>query len=277
MSFIDAILNFSGLLLWLKWRDKGQELSARGISLITTLKKAGPGYPRIYFPLALLALLVARPILYRQLGSALDWTPQIWFGLIPLSFRSDFFWRIALFSFVSFLSTLAIFYLCLLLISILNSKREGGDPVQNLVRSQLGKLDLLPMIAKLLLPWLAMILLWCVFNKPLVALGLLAAPKSFAHLAEQGAVAGFAIYFAWKYLIVGVLLLYLLHSYIYFGAWPFWIFIDHTATTILKPFARLPLCAKKIDFAPVVAIAVVILAAEFGARGLIWVYQRLPY
>jgi uncharacterized protein YggT (Ycf19 family) len=277
MSFIDAILNFAGLLLWLKWRDKGQEFSARGISLITTLKKAGPRYPRVFFLLALVVLLVVRPILYWQLGSALDWTPRIWFGLISLSFRSDFFWRISLFSLVSFLATLAIFYLCLLLISILNSKRADGDPIQNLVRAQLGKLDFLPRIVKLLLPWFAMILLWCIFNKPLAALGLLAAPKSFMHLVEQGAVAGFAIYFAWKYLIVGVLLLYLLNSYIYFGAWPFWIFIDHTATQILKPFSWIPLRARKIDFSPVVAIAAVILAAEFGARGLIWIYQRLPF
>ncbi|MEO6182131.1 MAG: hypothetical protein ABIP71_03315 [Verrucomicrobiota bacterium] len=277
MSFIDAILNFAGLLLWLKWRGKGQELSARGISLITTLKKAGPHYPRFYFPLALLMLLIARTILYWQLGSALDWTPQIWFGLIPLSFRSDFFWRIFLFSFVSFGAALTIFYLCLLLISILNSKRAEADPIQNLARVQLGKLDFLPRTVKLLLPWFTMILLWCIFNKPLAALGLLPTPKSFAHLVEQGAVAGFAIYFVWKYLIVAVLLLYLLNSYIYFGAWPFWIFIDQTATQMLKPFSWIPLRAKKIDFAPVVAIAVIILASEFGARGLIWIYQLLPF
>ncbi len=277
MSFIDAILNFAGLLLWLKWRDQGQELSARGISLIATLKKAGPRYPRIYFLLVLLAVLVVRPILYWQLGSALNWTPQIWFGLIPLSFRSDFFGRMFLFSFFGFLAALAVFYLSLLLISILSGRRTGSDPVQNLVRAQLGKLDSFPTAIKLLIPWFTMILLWCSFNKPLVALGFLSAPKSFMHLVEQGAVAGFAIYFAWKYLICGILLLYLVNSYIYFGAWPFWTFIDHTAAQILKLFSWIPLRIRKIDFAPVVALAVVILAAEFGARGLIWIYQRLPF
>ncbi len=277
MSFIDAILNFAGLLLWLKWRDQGQELSARGISLITTLKKAGPRYPRIYFLLALLALLLVRPVLYWQLGSALNWTPKIWFGLIPLSFRSDIFGRMFLFSFVSFLTALVVFYLCLLLISILSSKRADGDPVQSLVRTQLGRLDSLPTIIKLLLPWFAMILLWCIFNMPLVALGFLSAPKSFLHIFEQGAVSGFAIYFVWKYLVGGILLLYLVNSYIYFGAWPFWTFIDQTAAQILKLFSWIPLRLRKIDFAPVVAIAVVVLATEFGARGLIWIYQRLPF
>src|SRR6188768_3811214 len=102
MSAVDAILNFAGLLLWLKWRDKGQELSARGISLIATLKKAGTRYPRIWFLLALLILLVIRSFLYWQLGSALKWMPRIWLGLIPLPFRSDYFGRMFLFSFFSF-------------------------------------------------------------------------------------------------------------------------------------------------------------------------------
>jgi len=276
MSAVDIILNFACLLLWLKWRDKGQELSARGISLIATLKKAGTRYPRIWFLFALLILLAIRSLLYWQLGSALKWTPRIWFGLIPLPFRSDYFGRMVLFSFFSFAAALGIFYFCLLLLSILNGKKSETDAMQSLVREQLGKLEALPTFLKLLLPWLTMLVLWCLLNKPLVVLGILPTPKSFVHLIEQGAVAGLGVYLAWKYLIVGILLLHLLNSYVYFGAWPFWIFIDNSARQILKLISWIPLRFGKIDFAPLVAMALVILAAEYGSRGLIWIYQRLP-
>lgn len=276
MSVIDAILNIAGLLLWLKWRDKGLELSAPKISLLGTLRKAGPRHPRIWFLFALLGLLGVRPLLYWLLGSALNWTPTISLGVIALPFHSEFFRRMFLFSFFSFAVTLAVFYLCLLLLSILDGKNSPTDPVQNLIRAQLGKLDLLPSLLKLFLPWLVMVVLWCVLNKPLVALGMLPAPKFFVHLLEQGAVVGLGVYLAWKYLIVGILLLHLLNSYIYFGAWPFWTFTDNSARQILKLVSWIPLRVGKIDFAPLVVMALVIFAAEYGSRGLVWIYQRLP-
>lgn len=277
MSVIDLILNFAGLLLWLKWRDKGQELSGPRISLLGTLKKAGPRRPRLWFLLALLALLVMRPLLYWLLGSALEWTPRISLGVIAVPFRSDLFGRIFLFSIFSFGVALAIFYLCLLLLSILDGDNSPTDPVQGLIRAQLGKLDLLPTTVKLLLPGLATLILWCFLHKPLVAFGMLPASKSLVHLVEQGAVVGLGVYLAWKYLIVGILLLHLLNSYIYFGGWPFWTFIDNSARRILKLIFWIPLRLGKIDLAPLVMTTLVIFAAEYGSRGLIWMYQRLPF
>jgi uncharacterized protein YggT (Ycf19 family) len=277
MSVIDAILNIAGLLLWLKWRDKGLDLSGPRISLIGTLRKAGPRLRQIWFLFGLLGLLILRPFVYWLLGSALNWTPQISLGVIAFPFRSVFFWRMFLFSFFSFGVALGIFYLCLLLLSILDGKNSSPDPMQNLIRAQLGKFDLLPALLKLFFPWLAMLVLWCLLNKPFIALGMLPAPKNFLHLLEQGATVGVGIYLAWKYLIVGILLLHLLNSYIYFGAWPFWKFIDNSARRILKLVSWIPLRAGKIDFAPLVVMALVIFAAEYGSRGLIWIYQRLPF
>jgi uncharacterized protein YggT (Ycf19 family) len=279
MSFIDLILNLAALVLWLKWRDKGQELSGPKISLLGTLRKAGPRHPRIWFLFGLLGLLVARSLLYWLLGPALNWTPIISLGVIAIPFHSEFFRRMFIFSFFSFAAALAILYLSLLLLSILNNKDSQNDPMQNLVRVQLGKLDLLPGLLKLFLPWLVILTLWCVLNKPFIALGMLPASKSFVHLLEQGAVVGIGVYLAWEYLIVGILLLHLLNSYIYFGAWPFWTFIDNSARQILKLVSRIPLRAGKIDFAPLVVIALVIVIAEYAKRGkysLISLYRHLP-
>lgn len=276
MAIIDLILNFAALLLWLKWRDNGRELSAPGISLLGTLRKAGPRPARFWFLLALVILILLRPVLYWVLGPAVNWTPQISLGVIAMPFRSDFFGRMLLFSLLSFAVTMGIFYICLILFSISNGGNSSVDPVQSLVREQLGKLDLLPALLKLLLPFISMFLLWCLLNKPLVAMGILPASRSILHLVEQGAVVALGVYLAWKYLILAVLLLYLLNSYIYFGAWPFWNFIDNSARQILKLISWIPLRIGKIDFAPLVGMVLVFFAAEYASRGLLWVYQRLP-
>lgn len=276
MAIIDLILNFAALLLWLKWRDNGRELSAHGISLLGTLRKAGPRPARFWFLLALVILILLRPVLYWVLGPAVNWTPQISLGVIAMPFRSDFFGRMLLFSLLSFAVTMGIFYICLILFSISNGGNSSVDPVQSLVREQLGKLDLLPALLKLLLPFISMFLLWCLLNKPLVAMGILPASRSILHLVEQGAVVALGVYLAWKYLILAVLLLYLLNSYIYFGAWPFWNFIDNSARQILKLISWIPLRVGKIDFAPLVGMVLVFFAAEYASRGLLWVYQRLP-
>jgi uncharacterized protein YggT (Ycf19 family) len=276
MAFIDLILNLAALLLWLKWRDNGRELSAPGISLLGTLRKVDPRPARFWFLLALMILILLRPVLYWVLGPAVNWIPRISLGVIAIPFRSIFFGRMFLFSLLSFAVTLGIFYLCLILFSILNGRNLAIDPVQNLVREQLGKLDFLPAILKLLLPFFFMFLLWCLLNKPLVAMEILPAPKSILHLIEQGVVVALGIYLAWKYLILAVLLLHLLNSYIYFGAWPFWNFIDNSARQILKLISWIPLRVGKIDFAPLVGMAVMFFVAEYASRGLLWIYQRLP-
>lgn len=277
MALIDLILNLAAILLWLKWRDQSQELAAPKISLVLTLKKTERRFPRIWYLVGLIALLLVRAVFYWELGSALHWTPRIWFGVIPLPFRSDFFGRILLYSFLSFGASLVFLYLMLLLLSVLNTNKAATDSIQNLARLQLGKLEKLPTVLKLLLPWFAMIVCWCLLNKPLVSIGILPSQKAAVHVLAQGAVAGLGIYLTWKYLIVGVLLLHVLGSYIYFGSGPFWSFIDNTAKHLLKFLDRIPLRLGKIDLAPVVAIALVMLVATYAPRGLFWIYQRLPF
>ena len=55
----------------------------------------------------------------------------------------------------------------------------------------------------------------------------------------------------WKYFIVGILLLHLLNSYVYFGNHPFWNFVNATARNLLYPLRWLPLRVGKVDFAAV--------------------------
>ena len=83
-------------------------------------------------------------------------------------------------------------------------------------------------------------------------------------------------YLAWKYLIGGLLLLWLLTTYVYLGNSVFWSFVNLTGRNLLLPLRWAPLRVGKVDLAPVVAIALVFFASEQAERGLTFLYTRLP-
>ena len=123
MGIIDFILNLAGLLLWLNWRSlRFDPLGKRTpATLIGTLRRAEPRrLRRWHLPAVLGGMLFLRAVLYWQIGSGVGWAAgKLNLGVIELSFRSDYFGRILLFSLCSFGLTLGVFYLWLLLFSIL--------------------------------------------------------------------------------------------------------------------------------------------------------------
>jgi uncharacterized protein YggT (Ycf19 family) len=280
MALIDFILDLAGLLLWLNWRSASSDplTQSTPTTLIGTLRRAEPSKSRAwYFLLAVLGLLFLRALLYWQIGPAVDWMPTLKLGAISISFRSDFFSRAILFSVLSFGATLIIFYLSLLLFSVVNGRTEEAEPLQKLVRMHLGWVDRWPWPLKLFLPLLFVTLLWYAFNPLLVHWDIIPAVKSALHRLEQAGAIGLGVYLAWKYLITGVLILYLLSSYIYFGNHVFWNFLAVTGRNLLKPLRILPLQIGRIDLAPVVALAIVLVASRFAERGLTDLYRRLPF
>ena len=117
--------------------------------------------------------------------------------------------------------------------------------------------------------WLASWLLeWC---------GIIPGPISTAHRIEQSLLIGLGSYLVWKYVIGVLLALHLLNSYVYFGRHPLWNYVNATARTLLQPLRRVPLRAGRVDFAPVVGIALVFLLAGLAERGLIFIYGRLSF
>ncbi|HTQ50904.1 MAG TPA: hypothetical protein VMJ12_09355, partial [Candidatus Acidoferrales bacterium] len=106
MGIIDFILNLAGLLLWLNWRSlRFDPLGKRTpATLIGTLRRAEPRKLRRWHLLAVLGgLLFLRAVLYWQVGSGVGWASgTLNLGVIELSFRSDHFRHILLFSLFSF-------------------------------------------------------------------------------------------------------------------------------------------------------------------------------
>lgn len=279
MSLIDVILNLAGMLLWLSWRSirVTPVAMAPAMSLLSTLKRAETAKSSRWTPLiGLLVLLAARAVLYWHIGSAVHWMATLQLGAITLLFRSDYLGRMLLFSALSFGQVLTVFYLWLFLLSALNKKGQESNPILKLIRLHLGWLDRMPTAGKFLAPLCGGALIWFFLNPLLAQAGILPPSQSSVQLWQQALVLGASAYLAWKYAIIALLLLHLLNSYVYLGNYSFWTFINTTARRVLGVLDWLPLRLGKVDFAPLIVVAVVFLAAELGSRGLTQLYQRLP-
>ena len=179
------------------------------------------------------------------------------------------------FSIFSFGLMLGVFYLWLLLLSILS----GPEPpsFHRLVRMQLGRIDRWPPGVKLLLPLAITAAFWLAASWLLTWLQIIPPPVSTARRIEAALTIGLNSYLVWKYVIGALLTLHLLNSYIYFGKHPFWSYVNTEARTLLSPLRAVPLQVGRVDFAPVVVLALVFLAAELAGRGLFFLYGRLPF
>jgi hypothetical protein len=277
VAALDFILNLAALLLWLNWRAVkfdpiGQSAPA---TLAGTIRRAEPSRVRPWHSLLFLVfLLFLRAWFYWRMDAFAYWTPSLHLGVIAPPFRADFFSRALEYSLFSFGLILALFYMWLLLLSLLNRDDAEAGPLLKLVRLHLGWLDRWWWPLKLVLPLLVVAAFWIAVNPLLASYKIIPPCVSVLHRVEQGATIGLAFYVSWQYLVYGLLLLYLLSSYVYLGNHPLWSFVTVTGRKLVYPLRFLRV--GKVDFAPVVAIALVFVLARFAQRELTRVYTRLP-
>ena len=268
MGYVDFILNLAGLLLWLNWRSNRFDplVRRRPATLMGTLRPATPKKFHRWHVVALITgLLFLRALIYRWLGPAATnvWVGQLDLGVTTLSFRSDWFARILIYSFLSFGRMLGIFYVWLLLLSLL----AGPDPIHGLVKIPLGRADDWPRGVKAVLPLVATAVLWGLASWLLCRLQILP-PVTAAGRFQQALVLGANSYLLWQFPLVAILLLHLLNSYIYFGKHPFWNYVSAVAQTVLRPLKKFPLRLGKVDFAPLVGVILVFLLANILENGI---------
>jgi uncharacterized protein YggT (Ycf19 family) len=270
VGYVDFILNLAGLLLWINWRSLLFDPFTKRTpaTLVGTLRRAAPSHFRRWHLLAAIgALLIVRALFYWQIGPVVNWTGKLNLGVIVLSFRSDLFPRILLFSFLSFGLALGIFYLWLLLLSLL----KGPEPIHRLVKIPLGRVDSWPFWLKLILPFAVTTLAWLALSR----LPIFPQPFSELHRAEEALIIGLNSYLLWKFPVAALLAAHLLNTYIYFGRQSLWNYVDAASQRLLAPLEKIPLQIGKVDFAPVVGIALVFLTAELAGRGLVFLYAHV--
>jgi uncharacterized protein YggT (Ycf19 family) len=276
VGYVDFILNLAGLLLWLNWRAGKADPIGKPTpaTLIGTLRRTEPANARRWhLPAALGGLLLLRALFYWQIGSAAGWIGKLDLGIVVIPFRSNLFGQMLLFSIFSFARMFGIFYLWLMLLSILG----GPMPIHRLIKIQLGKIDGWPRWTKFFLPPAVIALAWGLASWPLAWLHIIPQPVSVMDRVGGSLVIALGGYLAWKFLIAALLGLHLLNSYVYFGRHPFWNYVNATARQLLRPLEKIPLRAGKADFAPVAGIALVFLLAGAAGFFLGELYRRLSF
>ena len=273
MGIVDFILNVAGLLLWLNWRSiRFDPLTRRTPStLMGTLRPASPDrLRRWHFLLFIAGLLLLRALIYHWLGGATGTTTvYLDFGATSQGFRQDNLLQALAFSGFSFARALGILYVALLFFSIL----AGPPPISGLIKIPLGRVSDWPGWLKALLPFLATAIFWWLASWLFTAFP----PQITTSPAQkfQGAlVLGLCSYLVWKIPACGILVAYLLSSYVYFGRHPLWNYVQATALTLLRPLKRIPLRIGRVDLAPLVAMVILLFLFEAAERGLVWLYAH---
>jgi uncharacterized protein YggT (Ycf19 family) len=281
MGLLDFILNLVGLLLWFNWRAARFDPLSKftPATLAGTLRRAEKtSFRRWHLPLALLGLLLLRAPLYSEFGAALNWTGKLDLAAISIPFRSNTpsYLPMLLYSFYSFGVTLAVFLLWVLFLSALKSNAPETDSLRQLLQLHLGRVESWPRSLKVLLPLLVFTPLWWLASWPLTYWEILPASATFWQRLEQSLLVGLGSYLAWKHLIVGVLGLYFVSSYVFFGKQPFWQHLDVIARQLIAPVRGLPLRIGKLDVAPLLGIALVVLFAHIAENGIKTPQRRNP-
>ena len=246
MSLINFILDIMGLLLWVNWLSLNFDplAKASAATLVGTLRKADPSRPRRWQTLAaIIGLVIIRGlVIYWQIGPALNWTPRLSLAPVEPPFRSDLFRYVLLFSALSLVCTLAVFYFSLLLLSVANQSLPDNDPLQKLVRQYFKWFDRWPTSLKLLLPLFVGALFWMGLHPLLTRLANCSAARNISpNFLPRPPSSAQGTYLAWKYVIIGVLCLHVLNSYVYLGDHAAWNYLNATAQHLLHPLRSLPL------------------------------------
>ncbi len=256
MAAVDLLLNFAALLMWLSWRGVGgSETAGAAGTILGNLRAAETRIqPRWGYLAGLLALLLGRALVYRQVGPSLYWHPGWSAGAVTVTFRSDSLPRMLAYSFVGFGWFLLGAYTWAVGILMFNRPPHDKDGVTRAVRRQFGRLASLPAFLLVVLPWLAAALFWVVVGGIAAMERMLTPLQGWPHLFQQSLVVGTAIWCLWRWLILGILGLHFLNTYVYLGSHPLWDFVQQTGQRLCLPFQWLRM--GRIDLSVLPALVV---------------------
>jgi hypothetical protein len=271
MALLDFILNLAALLLWLNWRFAilaRRDSGPGGITLAGTLKStASARAPRWPYLAALGTLLVVRSLAYYTIGSNLGASMSLSLGVVTIPFNTRLLARMFLFSGFSFTLFTTIFYLWLVLFSIINCRVSEPDACLRLVRLHLGAVQRQPAWLRALVPGIAGALGWLVLGYLLERFGMFPAQATAGgRLARMGLV-GLYAYVCWIPPLIGVLVLYLVNSYVYLGEAAFWSFVDTTGKNLLGCLGSVRLRVGRVDLTPAALAAILWVVGWTGRSG----------
>ena len=252
MDWLHGILNLIGLLFWVSWRAGTMPRPRLANSVAGPAPRQGPVFRHSWmYLLALVLLLLLRAVFYNQFGPGLDWIPSLnLLNEVPF-FRSDWFPRALAYSIISFARWLVGLYFCLALLSTLQPDGKESPQWRDFLSSQFSFLGSLT-------PWLhwglaASLSLGVHYGESLWMMHLNLRLETDDETLRLLALLALDLRAA-VYLLMGLIGLYLLNSYVYFGERDFWKTVHSSGKRLLSPLKALPLVIGKIDLAPIIAL-----------------------
>jgi uncharacterized protein YggT (Ycf19 family) len=272
VNLLNFVLNCVGLALWLSWRPAGLE----PVRLPASNPRPRRAALHWLFLAALILLVLGRSWLYWRVGRDVGWVARLDLGAARLDFNSAVWERMLAFSIASFGLFLGGFFMWLLLLAAVNRRHPPPHPWMRAVAAQLGWLARLPVPLGLLLPAVVLGGLWAALHPAMREASLVAPLRAPSQLWQEAAVVGLGAALVWEYLVVGVIFAHVLNSYLYLGGHGAFTYLSLTAQNLLRPLARLPLRAGRVDFTPVVGIVLALAAFALVRAGLARLFDRLP-
>lgn len=284
MGLFPVILNFAALLLWINARN-GWAMSHRaGFPSFGSSNQNQHGWGKTGGGLFLLALvLLGQPLLYRQFGPEMDWSPKLEWGIgfdpsavagerftaISVVFRSDWFKMDLLFSFVHFFKWLLTYYAALIFFSIFTPRTTRQSAASQFLRNQLGFLYSRTSRSQLVVLTLSSVVFYALVSLLFSHFGLMPENSPARFLLANAIVPTLLMYRTWALIAMGLVAFSLLSNYVYFGGNPTWTTVEETSRVLLAPLRKRSWIWRRIDFAPFASLAILGLLLHFSsAQGL---------
>jgi hypothetical protein len=275
MAWVDNLLNLAGLLLalaaWAGRNDGGRRLPAA--TLAGTLRPAATATDRVgWLWVGVLGVCLVRGLLGWLVGGGSDWTPRLNLGVLSVSFPVLPGWRglglMELYAVLSFGVWVTVFWAWMVLLSCAGQRVCEGNPVYVLVRRFAGPVARWPCGVRLVFPVVWVGGVWLVLEPVLAGLGLLPRPAAWPWRGYQALVLGLGCWRLWVPLVTGLLVLYWVNLYVYFGRHSIWDFLARVGRRWMGWLGWLPLRVARMDLAPVFWAALVWGAGYVADHGL---------
>jgi len=279
MLVIDFILNLAAWILLVNGSMQfgNREDLQRPLTLLGTLKVPKPSIREAWVLVSVaVVILFLKALLLHYLGAPQDTTMHLRFLLLNVFFKTGSFVSMGWMGVASFLKFTLMAYIWLWVLWSLSRK----DLAENLVesfRSGLGYLTRVPFALQPVLLILIGMIGWGVLGLCFGAFGVLPTSIPFPLLIWQAfwisLSAWVGVYWLWVLLMV----LYLIHSYVYLGKWEGWDWLEGVGDKLLLPLKKLPLQWARIDFAPLLFLLLNWLVYSAMVRLILFAYQSRPF
>jgi len=254
MDWLHGILNLIGLLFWILWRAGTMPRPKPANVIAGPTPRQGTIFKHSWvYLMALVVLLILRAIFYNQFGPGLNWIPSLELLDEAPHFRSDFFPRALAYSVLSYARWLSSFYFCLALLITVKPDTDTAKMWRSFLRSQFGWLGGLSSTALWVAALFLAILLHIVEFEWMYRIGVRTGRDLSYEYVPLLIVLDFR---AATYLVMGILTLYILNSFVYFGERSFWKNVDAAGKRLVSSICRFPLVVGKVDLAPFIVMGV---------------------